>query len=85
MDVPLVLDFTVGWDTNIITYFDNRMLRLEHSAMLGAELVQVFMEITQVLEVEPEAHTEEEWQVLLDIDQRLQVLEAWVALLHAQR
>ena len=53
--------------------------------MLGAELVQVFVEITQELEAEPEAHTEEEWQVLLDIDQRLQVLEEWVAFLCTQR
>ena len=80
-----ILDPTVGWDTDIFTYFDDRLLRLEHSAMLGAESVQVFVEITQVLEAEPEAHTEEEWQVLLDIDRRLQVLEAWVAVLCAQR
>ena len=68
VDVPLVLDFTVGWDTNIITYFDDRMLHLEHSATLGAELVQVFVEITQAVEEESEAHTEEEWQALLAID-----------------
>ena len=85
MDVPLVLDPTVGWDANIFNYFDDCMLRLEHCATLEAELVQIFVEITQVVEAEPEAHTEEEWQVLLDIDQRLQVLEAWVALLCAQR
>ena len=41
MDVPLVLDLTVGWDANILTYFDDRMLRLEHCAMLGAKSVQV--------------------------------------------
>ena len=68
MDVPLVLDPTVGWDADVFNYFDDRMLHLEHSTTLGAELVQVFVEITQVLEAEPEAHTEEEWQVLLDID-----------------
>ena len=85
MDIPLVLDFTVGWDANILSYFDDRMLCLEHSTTLGAESVQIFVEITQAVEAEPEAHTEEEWQVLLDIDQRLRILEEWVALLHAQR
>ena len=58
---------------------------LEHSTTLGAESVQIFVEITQAVEAEPEAHTEEEWQVLLDIDQRLRVLEEWVASLRAQR
>ena len=69
MDIPLVLDPTVSWDANILSYFNDRMLRLEHHATLGAKSVQVFVEITQELEAEPEAHTEEEWQVLLDIDQ----------------
>ena len=85
MDVPLVLDPTVSWDTDILSYFDNLMLRLEHCATLGAELVQVFVEITQEVEEELEAHTEEEWQALLAIDQQLCVLEAWVVFLHAQR
>ena len=85
MDVPLVLDPTVGWDADVFNYFDDRMLRLEHHTMLGAELVQVFVEITQAVEAEPEAHTEEEWQILLDIDQRLRVLEEWVTSLRAQR
>ena len=44
------------------------MLSLEHYATLGAELVQVFVEITQEVEEELEAHTEEEWQALLAID-----------------
>ena len=47
------------------------MLRLEYHATLWAESVQVLVEITQAVEAEPEAHTEEEWQVLLDIDQHL--------------
>ena len=85
MDIPLVLDPTVSWDANILSYFNDHMLRLEHHATLGAKSVQVFVEITQELEAEPEAHTEEEWQVLLDIDQRLQVLEEWVAFLRMQR
>ena len=85
MDVPLVLDPTVGWDADILSYFNDHMLRLEHRATLGAESVQVFVETTQELEVQPEAHTEEEWQVLLDIDQRLRILEEWVAILRAQR
>ena len=85
MDVPLVLDPTVGWDTDVFNYFDDRMLRLEHRATLWAESVQVLVEITQEVEAEPEAHTEEEWQLLLDIDQRLRVLEEWVASLRAQR
>ena len=69
MDVPLVLDPTVSWDANILSYFNDCMLHLEHSATLRAESVQIFVEITQAVEAEPEAHTEEEWQVLLDIDQ----------------
>ena len=85
MDVPLVLDTTVGWDADVFNYFDDRMLRLEHRATLWAESVQVLVEITQAVEAEPEAHTEEEWQLLLDIDQRLRVLEEWVASLRAQR
>lgn len=85
MDVPLVLDPTVGWDADVFNYFDDRMLRLEHRATLGAESVHIFVEITQELEEEFEAHTEEEWQILLDIDQRLRVLEEWVASLRAQR
>ena len=85
MDVPLILDPTVGWDADILNYFDDRMLRLEHRATLWAESVQVLVEITQEFEEESEAHTEEEWQVLLDIDQRLRILEEWVALLRAQR
>ena len=85
MDIPLILDPTVGWDADIFKYFDNRMLRLEHHTMLWAELVQVLVEITQAVEAEPEAHTEEEWQVLLDIDQRLRVLEEWVTSLPTQR
>ena len=68
MDVPLVLDPTVSWDVNIFNYFDDRMLRLEHRVMLWAKPVQVLVEITQAVEAEPEAHTEEEWQVLLAID-----------------
>ena len=85
MDVPLILDPTVGWDADILNYFDDRMLRLEHRATLWAESVQVLVEITQEFEEESEAHTEEEWQVMLDIDQRLRILEEWVALLRAQR
>ena len=85
MDVPLVLDPTVGWDADVFNYFDDRMLRLEHRATLWAESVQVLVEITQEVEAEPEAHTEEEWQLLLDIDQRLRVLEEWVASLCMQR
>ena len=85
MDVPLVLDPTVGWDTDILNYLDDRMLRLEHRATLWAESVQVLVEITQEFEEESEAHTEEEWQVLLDIDQQLRILEEWVALLRTQR
>ena len=69
MDVPFILDLTVSWDADVFTYFDNHMLHLEHCATLGAESVQIFVEITQAVEAEPEAHTEEEWQVLLDIDQ----------------
>ena len=85
MDVPLVLDTTVGWDADVFNYFDDRMLHLEHCATLWAESVQVLVEITQELEEESKAHTEEEWQVLLDIDQRLRVLEEWVASLRVQR
>ena len=69
MDVPLVLDPTVGWDADILVYFDDHMLHLEHSTTLRAKSVQIFVEITQAVEAEPEAHTEEEWQVLLDIYQ----------------
>ena len=54
---------------NIFTYFDDCMLCLEHCAMLRAKLVQVFVETTQEVEEELEAHTEEEWQALLAIDQ----------------
>ena len=68
MDVPLVLDPTVGWDADILNYFDDRMLRLEHRATLWAKSVQVLVEITQEFEEESEAHTEEEWQALLAID-----------------
>ena len=69
VDVPLVLDPTVGWDTSILSYFNGCMLHLEHCATLGAKLVQVFVEITQEVEEEYEAHTEEEWKALLGINQ----------------
>ena len=55
-------------DTDIVSYFDSHMLCLEHRMMLGAKLVQVLVEITQEVEEESKAHTEEEWQALLDID-----------------
>ena len=86
VDVPLILDPTVGWDANILSYFNDRMLHLEHRAMmLGARSVQVFVEITPEVEAESEAHTKEEWQALLGIDRRLCVLEEWVTFLRAQR
>ena len=81
VDIPLVLDPTVSWDTDM----------LRPHALPGAlchawaELVQVFVEVTQEVEEELEAHTKEEWQALLGIDRRLQVLEEWVTLLHMQR
>ena len=64
VDVPLVLDPTVSWDTDM----------LSPHALPGAlchawaKLVQVFVEVTQEVEEEPEAHTKEEWQALLGID-----------------
>ena len=68
VDVPLILEPTVSWDTDILSYFNSHMLCLEHHMMLGAKLVQVLVEITQEVKEESKAHTEEEWQALLDID-----------------